>query len=107
MNRRSFLKQVGIWSSGILIAEPVFQITSELLASEAVAPILSVGIGKNYSSLVTSVLHPLGGMAAFVKPGDQVVVKPNIGWDRRPEQGANTHPEIVRAVVELALQAGA
>jgi uncharacterized protein (DUF362 family) len=107
MNRRNFLKQVGIWSSGILIAEPVFQITSELLASEAVAPMLSVGTGKNYSSLVTSVLQPLGGMAAFVKPGDQVVVKPNIGWDRRPEQGANTHPEIVRAVVELALQAGA
>ena len=107
MDRRSFLKQVGIWSSGIFLADPVFRITSELLAAEAVAPILCVGTGKNYKSLVSSVLQPLGGMAAFVKPGAQVVVKPNIGWDRRPEQGANTHPEIVKAVVELAIQAGA
>jgi len=107
MDRRKFLRQVGIWSSGILLAEPVFRITSELLAAEAVTPMLCVGTGKDYSSLVASVLQPLGTIAAVVKPGDQVVVKPNIGWDRRPEQGANTHQEIVRAVVELALQAGA
>jgi len=107
MDRRNFLKQVAAWSSGILLAEPVFQITPELLASEAVSPILSVGTGKDYTSLVSSVLQPMGGMASFVKPGDQVVVKPNIGWDRRPEQAANTHPEVVKAVVELAIQAGA
>ncbi|MEA3469031.1 MAG: DUF362 domain-containing protein [Thermodesulfobacteriota bacterium] len=107
MDRRNFLKQVAVWSSGVLLAEPVFRITPDLLASETVSPLLSIGTGKDYTSLVSSVLQPLGGIAAFVKPGDQVVVKPNIGWDRRPEQGANTHPEIVRAVVELAIQAGA
>lgn len=107
MDRRNFLKQVAVWSSGVLLTEPVFQITPDLLASEAVPPILSVGTGKDYTSLLSSVLQPLGGIASFVKPGDQVVVKPNIGWDRRPEQAANTHPEIVRAVVELAIQAGA
>jgi uncharacterized protein (DUF362 family) len=36
-----------------------------------------------------------------------VVIKPNMGWDRNPEQGANTHPLIVRALAELALEAGA
>jgi len=107
MDRRNFLKQVAVWSSGVLLAEPVFRITPDLLASEARSPILSLGTGKNYTSLISSVLQPLGGMESFVKPGDQVVVKPNIGWDRTPEQAANTHPEIVRAVVELAIQAGA
>ena len=107
MDRRNFLKQVAVFSSGILLAEPVFRITPDLLAAEAVPPILSVGTGKDYASLVSSVLQPLGGMAAFIKPGDRVVVKPNIGWDRRPEQAANTHPEIVRAVVKLAILAGA
>ena len=107
MDRRNFLKQVAVWSSGVLLTEPVFQITPDLLASEAVYPVLSVGTGKDYTSLVSSVLQPLGGIGSFVKPGDQVVVKPNIGWDRRPEQAANTHPEIVRAVVALAIQAGA
>jgi uncharacterized protein (DUF362 family) len=36
-----------------------------------------------------------------------VVVKPNIGWDRSVEQGANTHPVVVRTVVEECLKAGA
>lgn len=107
MDRRNFLKQVAVFSSGILLAEPVFRITPDLLAAESVSPILSVGTGKDYATLVSSVLQPLGGMAAFVKPGDNVVIKPNIGWDRRPEQAANTHPEVVKAVVDLAIIAGA
>ncbi|MCE5269427.1 MAG: DUF362 domain-containing protein, partial [Planctomycetaceae bacterium] len=35
------------------------------------------------------------------------VVKPNIGWDRTPEQAANTHPEVVTAIVRQCLDAGA
>jgi uncharacterized protein (DUF362 family) len=49
----------------------------------------------------------LGGMGRFVKKGQAVVVKPNIGWDRTPEQAANTSPEVVEAVVRMALEAGA
>ncbi len=43
----------------------------------------------------------------FVKRGDVVVVKPNIGWDRTPEYAANTNPEVVSAIVRLCLEAGA
>jgi len=46
-------------------------------------------------------------MKRYVKSGDIVVVKPNIGWDRTPDQAANTNPVVVRAVVEEALKAGA
>jgi uncharacterized protein (DUF362 family) len=46
-------------------------------------------------------------MGAFVSRGDVVVVKPNIGWDRTPEQAANTHPDAVVAVAEMCLAAGA
>ncbi len=49
----------------------------------------------------------LGGMGRFVRPGQRVVVKPNIGWDRTPEQAANTHPEVVVAVARMCLEAGA
>jgi len=49
----------------------------------------------------------VGGMKRFVKPGDVVVVKPNMGWDRSTELAANTHPQVVRAVVEECLAAGA
>jgi uncharacterized protein (DUF362 family) len=49
----------------------------------------------------------LGGMGRFVKPGQTVVVKPNISWDVTPELGANTPPELVALVIEHCLDAGA
>lgn len=52
-------------------------------------------------------IEALGGMGAFVKNGAKVVVKPNIGWDRNPAEGANTHPELVAEIVRQALEAGA
>jgi len=36
-----------------------------------------------------------------------VVVKPNMAWDRLPEQAANTNPEVVATVVKLCYEAGA
>jgi uncharacterized protein (DUF362 family) len=52
-------------------------------------------------------IEALGGMERFVPRGSTVVIKPNIGWDRPPELGANTHPEVVATLVVLALEAGA
>jgi len=49
----------------------------------------------------------MGGMSRFVNKGDTVVVKPNIGWDRNVDQGANTHPAVVTALAALVLEAGA
>ena len=49
----------------------------------------------------------LGGMAQFVKKGQRVVLKPNIGWDVPPERGANTNPLLVKRIVEHCIQAGA
>ena len=57
--------------------------------------------------MIEKALEPLGGMSAFVKKGQVVVVKPNMSWASRPEQGANTNPEVVAAVVRMAYQAGA
>jgi len=57
--------------------------------------------------LVRNVVGALGGMGRFVHEGQTVVVKPNIGWDRKPEYAANTNPEVVREVVRMCLAAGA
>ena len=51
-------------------------------------------------------LEPLGGIQAFVKPGEQVLLKPNLLSGKHPDRAVTTHPEIVRAVAELALEAG-
>ncbi len=109
MDRREFLEQVAAWSAGALVATPLFNVHSVLAADPkpVAAPLLAVAKGTDYEALVAAVLKPLGGMAAFVKEGARVVVKPNIAWDRTPEQAANTHPEVVKAVVRQCLDAGA
>ena len=68
----------------------------DLLAVPALAaemPPLAVRKGKDVQRLLEEVISALGGIESFVKPGDIVVVKPNIGWDRTVELAANTHPE--------------
>jgi uncharacterized protein (DUF362 family)/Pyruvate/2-oxoacid:ferredoxin oxidoreductase delta subunit len=51
-------------------------------------------------------LAPLGGMANFVKPGQKVLLKPNLLAGKTPDKAVTTHPEIVRAVILLAQRAG-
>ena len=107
MDRRDFIKQVLLWSAGISTSIPSFRIGSELLAAEKMTPMVSHAKGKDYYALAGRVLEPLGGIGRFVKNGDNVVIKPNMAWDRSPDQGANTHPLVVKALVEQSLDAGA
>jgi uncharacterized protein (DUF362 family) len=58
-------------------------------------------------ALVRRAVDALGGMKHFVSRGDIVVIKPNIGWDRMPIHAANTNPDVVEAVINLAYDAGA
>jgi uncharacterized protein (DUF362 family) len=60
--------------------------------------------------LVRAAIRELGGITRYVKPGDMVTIKPNFSWDCMPNSAANaanTDPEVVKAVVELCLEAGA
>ncbi len=41
-------------------------------------------------------LAPLGGMAAFVRPGERVLLKPNMLYGKPPEAAVTTHPEVLR-----------
>jgi uncharacterized protein (DUF362 family) len=52
-------------------------------------------------------LAALGGMERFIRRGERVVIKPNVGWDRLPEQAANTDPGLVAELVRLCLACGA
>ncbi len=51
-------------------------------------------------------LEPLGGINHFVKPGQKVLIKPNLLSGQPPEKAVTTHPEIVRQTILLAQQAG-
>lgn len=70
---------------------------------------LDMAIVKNGEpeELVRRCIGNLGGMQRFVSRGDVVLIKPNIGFNRVPEQAANTNPDVIRALCKMVLDAGA
>jgi uncharacterized protein (DUF362 family)/Pyruvate/2-oxoacid:ferredoxin oxidoreductase delta subunit len=58
------------------------------------------------SPALDALLAPLGGMAAFVRPGQKVLLKPNMLAGKVPEKAVTTHPEILRAVIRAVRTAG-
>lgn len=70
-------------------------------------PEMAIVQGEDPASLARQAVEELGGMRRFVSRGDVVLVKPNIGWDRTPEQAANTNPDVVAEIVRQCLGAGA
>jgi uncharacterized protein (DUF362 family) len=77
------------------------------IAHYRVSPTAPDGIAEEARRLTQAAIGALGGMERFVSKGHKVWVKPNIGWDRRPEQAACTNPDVVAAIVEMCFQAGA
>jgi uncharacterized protein (DUF362 family) len=63
--------------------------------------------GDDAALLARQAVEELGGMRRFISRGDVVLVKPNIGWDRTPEQAANTNPDVVAEIVRQSLNVGA
>ena len=88
--------------------EPAFSQETEAAArATPLANVVAVASDGEPRENTLAALALLGGMGAFVKPGDVVVVKPNISWDRRPEQAATTNPDVVATVIQECLKAGA
>lgn len=66
-----------------------------------------IAADKAPSELVTAAVAAFGGVDAIINRGDRVVIKPNLAWSRGPDIGATTHPEVLRAVIKMAQDAGA
>ena len=107
MERRNFLKTailggiagaVQLKGNGLMAAEKM-TVSS---ANDLVAV-----MGGEPAEMYKKGIEAMGGMTRFVKKGNKVVVKPNIGWDKRPEFAANTNPDLVAAIVKDCLAAGA
>lgn len=105
MNRRDFLKTTFIAGLGISIHGNFDSFARSLYASDDAD--IAVARGQSPGRITKAAIDALGGMGKFITKGDRVVVKPNIGWDRKPEQAANTNPEVVAAIVSLCYEAGA
>jgi uncharacterized protein (DUF362 family) len=81
--------------------------THYAIAPDSALPEMAIAQNDEPEPLARKVLKAMGGMSRFIARGDVVVVKPNIAWDRTPEQAANTNPQLVAEIVRLCLEAGA
>ncbi len=132
-SRRDLIKRVGL-SAGVLAGSALIgravwdqggfgaasssmarQVRDYRFKDRAAAELAELAIARqrpddpepSAEQLVRRAVDAMGGMKRFVSRGDVVVVKPNIGWDRMPIHAANTNPDVVGAVVQLAFEAGA
>ena len=92
LSRREFM----VKSAGAGIAASSLMLSQRLVADDELA--LVVAKNGSPAQLVRQAIENLGGMSRFVKKGQTVLIKPNIGWDRLPEQAANTNPDEVAEV---------
>lgn len=105
MNRREFLKIAAATGIGITMPKGMDKLIPYIEAYEKVD--IAAAHGASPSKITRAAIDAIGGIKRFVSRGDIVVVKPNIAWDRTPEQAANTNPEVVAAVVQMCFEAGA
>ena len=68
---------------------------------------VSVAANMDPTSLVQTAIDNYGGIDAWVRSGDRVVIKPNLAWARQPAQAATTNPQVLAAVISLCQDAGA
>ena len=108
MQRRRFLAALGVgaWTGAGLALGGYGRRLDAGEPSAGTPDLVAIRNGEP-EALFDHGIEALGGMGRFVKKGQKVVVKPNIGWNVPPERAANTNPRLVRRIVEHCLQAGA
>ncbi len=109
MKRRDFFKK-GIFAGVAASALKFDKLQASLVNNEITvekAPDMVAVMGGEPDVMLDKALAALGGIGKYIKKGQSVVIKPNIGWDRKPEYAANTNPVLVGALVKKCLAAGA
>ncbi|MHB1133580.1 MAG: DUF362 domain-containing protein [Chloroflexota bacterium] len=78
-------------------------------ATASGGPLAHVAVvqGDKPAAITRKAIEALGGIGQFVKPGQRVLIKPNICVAQAPEYAATTNPEVVGAIVALCKEAGA
>ncbi|UCC43216.1 MAG: DUF362 domain-containing protein, partial [Candidatus Zixiibacteriota bacterium] len=92
----------------VQIARPVVTLQPDFtVPTDPEYPGITLARHPDPVAALNTALDAIGGISRFIKPGESVTVKPNVGWDRTPEQAANTNPALVGEMVRLCLAAGA
>ncbi|HOV22086.1 MAG TPA: DUF362 domain-containing protein [bacterium] len=105
MERREFLKRTFLAIAGFEISRHLK--FGKLSYAQSKGSEIYVAKGGNPEENTYRAIKGVGGIEKFVKRGSKVVIKPNIAWNRTPEQAATTNPDVVLGIVKLCKKAGA
>jgi len=104
MNRREFLRYQANGILWMIVGGSGILLPKRLIA----APVPDIAVVKGAPAAATrAAVDLLGGMKQFVKPGDRVVIKPNMSFASTPERASNTDPEVIRELAVMCKEAGA
>jgi uncharacterized protein (DUF362 family) len=104
LDRREFIKKQLCGAAFLAAAITGTGLSKWVLADDT--PDLAISNGPP-GPATRAAVDLLGGIRAFVKPGNKVVIKPNMSFEGGPETATNTHPEVIRELVALCREAGA
>src|SRR5271157_3263387 len=106
-DRREFLKSGLVATAAAVAAGTVGGIFSPGKSFGAEMPDLVVSHGLDPAAITRAAVDALGGIKRFVKPGNKVVIKPNMSFASGPQTASNTHPAVVGEVARMCAEAGA
>lgn len=110
MDRRDFLKSCV--AAGLCMGMSTLSVPgagrrrAEAAEAEGIPDIVAVRNGEP-DKMFDSGIAAMGGMGRFVKPGQTVVLKPNVSWDVPEDMAGNTNPTLLNRVIRHCFDAGA
>ncbi len=112
MNRAEFLRRcaaMGVGAAALMLERSPNYLWAQSAEDKTagITPDVIAVKGAGQAARLDRAMREIGGMGAFVRKGQTVVIKPNIGWSQDPRIAANTNPELVKRLVEHCLDAGA
>lgn len=109
MDRRDFLKTLAVAGAVMTVqrSEAMDVLAQKFTNAGGDKVDLVAVMGGEPEVMFRRAIAEMGGMKNFIKPGQKVVVKPNIGWDKVPELAGNTNPKLITEIVKQCFAAGA
>ena len=91
--------------SALSEAAALVQIPDYSIAGQSAKICIARGVDR--TTTIRQAMAAMGGMHAYVKPGERVLLKVNAAFASPPALGATSHPHLVEAVIGLCQEAGA
>ena len=109
MDRRDFLKTLAVAGAALTVQHSeAMDVLAQTFTNAGGGKVDLVAVmGGEPEIMFRRAIAEMGGMKAFIKPGQKVVVKPNIGWDKVPALAGNTNPKLVAEIIKQCFAAGA